>query len=106
MSVYQSCAAAHGSELHLLIQCVSSSLETEAKNQAVNSPGFVAAEFVNVKDVTDWLLVLTGALAFFMQAGFAMVCAGAIRKKNVNNTVSVNCATSFFSITRCNAGFT
>jgi hypothetical protein len=99
MSVYQSCAAAHGSEVHLLIQCVSNWIETEAKNQAVNSPGFVAAEFVNVKDVTDWLLVLTGALVFFMQAGFAMVCAGAIRKKNVNNTVSENRDTSFFSIT-------
>ena len=37
--------------------------------------------------MTDWLLILTGALVFFMQAGFAMVCAGAIRKKNVKNTV-------------------
>lgn len=32
------------------------------------------------------MLVFASALVFFMQAGFAMVCAGAVRKKNVQNT--------------------
>ena len=32
------------------------------------------------------LLVYAAGLVFFMQAGFAMVCAGGVRKKNVQNT--------------------
>jgi hypothetical protein len=36
------------------------------------------------------LLVYAAALVFFMQAGFAMVCAGAVRKKKVQNTMLKN----------------
>lgn len=88
-SVYQTCALEHGDDMPGLIQCVSNWAETNAKDVSVNSPGFAAADFVSVTDITNWLLVLTGALIFFMQAGFAMVCAGAIRKKNVKNTVRI-----------------
>jgi ammonium transporter, Amt family len=35
-------------------------------------------------------LTLCGALVFFMQAGFASLCAGAVRKKNVQNTLLKN----------------
>ena len=35
-------------------------------------------------------LVLSAALVFYMQAGFAMLCAGAVRKKNVQNTMLKN----------------
>jgi Ammonium Transporter Family len=35
-------------------------------------------------------LVFAGSLVFFMQAGFAMLCAGAVRKKNVQNTLLKN----------------
>lgn len=35
-------------------------------------------------------LVQAASLVFFMQAGFAMVCAGAVRKKNVQNTMLKN----------------
>jgi Ammonium Transporter Family len=31
-------------------------------------------------------VVYSGAMVFFMQAGFAMLCAGCVRKKNVQNT--------------------
>lgn len=88
-SVYQTCALEHGDDMPLLVQCVSNWVETTTKNHALNTDsGFVYSDFANATDVTDWLLILTGALVFFMQAGFAMVCAGAIRKKNVKNTVS------------------
>jgi Ammonium Transporter Family len=86
-SVYQSCATEYGDEIHDVLQCVSNWIEESTKNQAIQDSGFVAADFVIVTEVNDWLLVLTGALVFFMQAGFAMVCAGAIRRKNINNTV-------------------
>jgi ammonium transporter, Amt family len=86
-SLYQTCAVEHGDDMPLLIQCVSNWVETTLKDHAVNSPGFVASDFANATDMINWLLVFAGALVFFMQAGFAMVCAGAIRKKNVKNTV-------------------
>jgi hypothetical protein len=35
-------------------------------------------------------LVYSAALIFLMQAGFAMLCAGAVRKKNVQNTMLKN----------------
>lgn len=38
----------------------------------------------------DVLLVFSSALIFLMQAGFAMVCAGAVRKKNVQNSMLKN----------------
>jgi hypothetical protein len=91
-SIYQTCAATHGDEMQLVLQCISNMLETETKDNAIqNSSEFVAADFVHVDDLTNWLLILTGALVFFMQAGFAMVCAGAIRKKNLKNTVRFYC---------------
>ena len=39
---------------------------------------------------TRIFLVYSAALVFFMQAGFAMLCAGAVRKKNVQNTMLKN----------------
>ncbi|CAB9521576.1 Ammonium transporter 1 member [Seminavis robusta] len=39
---------------------------------------------------TSYLLILSGALVFFMQAGFAMLCAGSVRKKNTHNTMLKN----------------
>eukprot|EP00527_Entomoneis_sp_CCMP2396_P001441 CAMPEP_0198141272 /NCGR_PEP_ID=MMETSP1443-20131203/4310_1 /TAXON_ID=186043 /ORGANISM="Entomoneis sp., Strain CCMP2396" /LENGTH=537 /DNA_ID=CAMNT_0043803975 /DNA_START=8 /DNA_END=1621 /DNA_ORIENTATION=- len=50
------------------------------------------------------LVVFSASLVFFMQAGFAMVCAGAVRKKNVQNTMLKNlldacgAAIAFFTV--------
>jgi Amt family ammonium transporter len=50
------------------------------------------------------MLVYAAGLVFFMQAGFAMVCAGAVRKKNVQNTMLKNlldacgAAVAFFTV--------
>mmetsp|Transcript_16938 Transcript_16938/g.47536 ORF Transcript_16938/g.47536 Transcript_16938/m.47536 type:complete len:639 (-) Transcript_16938:3-1919(-) len=38
----------------------------------------------------DLFLLLCAALVFFMQAGFAMICAGAVRRKNLQNTMLKN----------------
>jgi hypothetical protein len=40
--------------------------------------------------IVEWLLVIAGAMVYFMQAGFAMLCAGCVRKKNVQNTMLKN----------------
>jgi Amt family ammonium transporter len=50
------------------------------------------------------MLVYAASLVFFMQAGFAMVCAGAVRQKNVQNTMLKNlldacgAAVAFFTV--------
>ncbi|CAB9512990.1 Ammonium transporter 1 member [Seminavis robusta] len=72
-----------------MLNCVSANLR--------NHPG--AQEFSR-----NVLLVYSAALVFFMQAGFAMLCAGAVRKKNVQNTMLKNlldacgAALAFFSL--------
>ncbi len=46
---------------------------------------------VNDEDYTSRIfLVYSAALVFFMQAGFAMICAGSVRKKNVGNSMLKN----------------
>ena len=37
-----------------------------------------------------FFLLFAGALVFFMQAGFAMLCAGSVRQKNVKNIMLKN----------------
>ena len=37
-----------------------------------------------------FFLIYAASLVFFMQAGFAMLCAGAVQKKNVQNTMLKN----------------
>ena len=38
----------------------------------------------------NFYLIFAGALVFFMQLGFAMLCAGSIRSKNVKNVLVWN----------------
>lgn len=40
--------------------------------------------------VNSFFLLFGGALVFMMQAGFAMLCAGSIRSKNVKNVILWN----------------
>jgi len=50
--------------------------------------------FAYTKDVAGgvdvFYLLFAGALVFFMQAGFAMLCAGSVRQKNVKNIMLKN----------------
>jgi magnesium-transporting ATPase (P-type) len=86
MGIYEQCTETHGQNALNIVQCVAKWVEEEK-----NTTALVNNTTVSETDLTNWLLILTGALVFFMQAGFAMVCAGAIRKKNVNNTVRFAC---------------
>lgn len=40
--------------------------------------------------VDTFYLIFAGALVYFMQTGFAMLCAGSIRAKNVKNVILWN----------------
>lgn len=59
-----------------LLECVSNALE--------------GAKDAKQENLVDFLFVLAGAMVFFMQAGFATLCAGAVRVKNVQNTMLKN----------------
>jgi ammonia channel protein AmtB len=77
-SVYESCLAelSDGAEPNEMLFCVARQFEEQ--EQARNT------------DLKDFLFVLAGALIFFMQTGFAMLCAGSVRIKNVQNTMLKN----------------
>ena len=51
------------------LQCISDNLES--------------LYYGNATDANEWLLIFAAAMVFFMQAGFAMLCAGCVRVKNV-----------------------
>jgi Amt family ammonium transporter len=53
----------------------------EADQKAIN---------MNSRVIYNVTLLFAASLAFFMQAGFAMVCAGAVRRKNLQNTMLKN----------------
>jgi Amt family ammonium transporter len=40
--------------------------------------------------INAFYLIFAGALVYFMQTGFAMLCAGSIRAKNVKNVILWN----------------
>lgn len=75
--LYDVCTEKLGTDVDAktLIQCVT-------KEMAISN--------INNNFARSVLLVYAAALVFFMQAGFAMVCAGAVRKKNVQNTMLKN----------------
>lgn len=76
-SIYESCLALVGpGNTDELLQCATTHMEM--------------AHQASMAGVNSYLMVLSGALVFFMQAGFAMLCAGSVRKKNAQNTMLKN----------------
>jgi hypothetical protein len=83
MTVYEQCTATYSDNLPQVVQCVAEWAESRQNNTSLllqDNPLTKASEF------RTWLLILCGALVFFMQTGFAMICAGCVRKKNMANT--------------------
>jgi Ammonium Transporter Family len=76
-----------------ILQCISDTIQETTDARAA--------------DLHDFLYVLAGAMIFFMQAGFAMLCAGSVRLKNVQNTMLKNlldacgAALAFFLVGKC-----
>ncbi|CAJ1954842.1 unnamed protein product [Cylindrotheca closterium] len=75
-SIYQSCQASLDGNSSAMLECLSNEIE---KSQDARD-----------EDLKSFLFVLAGAMIFFMQSGFAMVCAGAVRLKNVQNSMLKN----------------
>eukprot|EP00934_Nitzschia_sp_Nitz4_P002660 Nitzschia sp. Nitz4//scaffold15_size197535//121819//123523//NITZ4_001589-RA/size197535-augustus-gene-0.213-mRNA-1//1//CDS//3329537748//2650//frame0 len=80
VSVFSLCSELHqntnDTDGLIMLECVSDNLE--------------AREQANLESFHSFLFVLAGAMIFFMQAGFATLCAGAVRIKNVQNTMLKN----------------
>jgi Amt family ammonium transporter len=76
--IYQECQTSvqAGEEYQDILECVTKRLiEQDSSNREFTRTLF---------------LIYAAALVFFMQAGFAMVCAGSVRTKNVQNTMLKN----------------
>lgn len=94
--IFNSCLAAFPdltNNLTSLIKCISDNNE-----QLSNKAAAAAAEagagsgqraFLS-NDIGSLYVILAGTLVFFMQTGFAMLCAGSIRAKNVRNVILWN----------------
>lgn len=79
-NTYQTCLASVGGDIDAVLECVSSSLDaamTAASDSVTNS-------------VNTFFLIFAAILVFFMQTGFAMICAGSVRINNVQNTLLKN----------------
>jgi len=74
-ALYQTCSSSLSSDSEVL-ECISSGLEEQNDT------------LVQALDV--FFLLYAAALVFFLQAGFAMLCAGSVREKNVQNTMLKN----------------
>lgn len=81
--LYLTCVEEHEGVSSAVLQCVAAGLENSLSKVEQNSEAASS-------NLVSWLLVIGGALVFFMQAGFAMLCAGCVRKKNVVNSMLKN----------------
>eukprot|EP00584_Thalassiosira_punctigera_P006700 CAMPEP_0172542716 /NCGR_PEP_ID=MMETSP1067-20121228/13279_1 /TAXON_ID=265564 ORGANISM="Thalassiosira punctigera, Strain Tpunct2005C2" /NCGR_SAMPLE_ID=MMETSP1067 /ASSEMBLY_ACC=CAM_ASM_000444 /LENGTH=93 /DNA_ID=CAMNT_0013329007 /DNA_START=13 /DNA_END=290 /DNA_ORIENTATION=+ len=93
MTLYESCAASHGSDDAAVLQCIASSLEysisgtTKAVDTVATEIATVVYDLDSLKDGLDiFFLIFAATVMFFMQAGFAMICAGSVQSKNLQNT--------------------
>uniref|UniRef100_A0A7S4VHE7 Ammonium transporter AmtB-like domain-containing protein n=1 Tax=Ditylum brightwellii TaxID=49249 RepID=A0A7S4VHE7_9STRA len=75
-SIYENCLAEYDSSTTEFVQCISDGHERNLSSLA--------------SGVDTFYLIFAGALVYFMQAGFAMLCAGSIRTKNVMNVLLWN----------------
>jgi len=80
-TVFESCSAQYTTDqLDSLLQCISDGSANETA---------AAKEDIAI-GLDNFYLIFAGALVFFMQLGFAMLCAGSIRSKNVKNVLLWN----------------
>jgi len=67
-TIYDSCLHNSTSDRDI-IECITNKLES--------------GQIIISRDTNTWFLIFATSLIFFMQAGFAMLCAGSVRIKKV-----------------------
>lgn len=75
-SLFGSCYSKHEGDTDAVLFCFAESVEQKTQNQQ--------------ESFKAWLLTVMGTLIFLMQLGFAMLCAGCVRRKNVTNALLKN----------------
>lgn len=71
--------------------CAEGNEENAAICTLYESTAAMGEEVEGLKEgVNVFFLLFAGSLVFFMQAGFAMLCAGSVRAKNVMNIMLKN----------------
>lgn len=89
-ALFADCYSKYESDTSAVLLCVTEGIERHDAMQDAS--------------IQSWLLVFAGALVFIMQLGFAMLCAGCVRRKNVSNTLLKNlldacgAAVAFFAV--------
>jgi Amt family ammonium transporter len=81
--VFETCKLSNPDDGFEALECVANALNTDVVN--LNSKLDSLAEGVNI-----FFLMFACTIMFLMQAGFSMLCAGSVRKKNVQNTLLKN----------------
>jgi ammonium transporter, Amt family len=83
LQLYAKCANANADSVEALLICLTDSMIElqEATRQLSTENRF---HFRNL------FIIICAAQSFFMQAGFAMICAGVVRRKNLQNTLLKN----------------
>mmetsp|Transcript_11583 Transcript_11583/g.19800 ORF Transcript_11583/g.19800 Transcript_11583/m.19800 type:complete len:540 (-) Transcript_11583:173-1792(-) len=76
-TIYQTCTASiEETDIGELLKCVAEQAQQQREDL--------------ISGINSFYLIFAGALVFFMQLGFAMLCAGSIREKNVKNVLLWN----------------
>ena len=75
-SLFGTCYTKNEGDTDAVLLCVAESMELHVKNQE--------------ESLQSWLLTIMGTVVFLMQLGFAMLCAGCVRRKNTTNTLLKN----------------
>lgn len=80
-TLFETCSTQFSTDqLEQLLSCVSDGHRSELDDAVENL----------ASGLDSFYLLFAGALVFFMQTGFAMLCAGSIRSKNVKNVLLWN----------------
>lgn len=93
---YQSCVASFGGNDTAVLLCIASvensiSDVTTAVNEVSADITTVAYDLESLTVGVDiFFLLFSATIMFFMQAGFAMLCAGSVQAKNLQNTIMKN----------------
>ena len=99
VSLIDSCVETHGADFSVnLLECVHDGSQAVSTNRAVgimpkffycshNCSTLIQARDDLISGVDTFYLLYAGSLVFFMQIGFALLCAGSIREKNVKNVL-------------------
>ena len=97
MSAYEGCVASSGGNDTAALQCLAAAMG-ETISGVESTVGAMASEVTDVVydleslqvGVDIFFLLFAATVMFVMQAGFAMLCAGSVQAKNLQNTIMKN----------------